>query len=126
MVTITRSNLLKGSLRVFFANYVQFYRVQLLLDESNDEYYTHTRWGRVGEFGAVKTMGPFDLHAAFKEYNSKFKGKTGHNWEDRAKEPKKGKYTFIEKSYEDEEENGGGKFIQPLCLKGQAWKNGRS
>ena len=41
-----------------------------------------------------------------KEFDKKFKSKTGHSWSDRAdaKEPKKGKYTFIERSYEDDEE----------------------
>lgn len=67
-----------------------------------DQYFTHTRWGRVGEFGKMATMGPHELEDAMKEYDKKFKDKTGLNWEDRAAEPKKGKYTFIEKSYEDD------------------------
>ena len=49
-------------------------------------------------------MGPFTLDAAEAEYNKKFKDKSGHTWEDRAEPPKKGKYTFIEKSYEDSDE----------------------
>ena len=68
----------------------------------------HTRWGRVGEFGQVKTMGPMDLEAALKEYGKKFKDKSGHKWEDRSEPAKKGKYTFIERSYEDDEDEDEG------------------
>ena len=69
------------------------------------DHYAHTRWGRVGEYGQVKTMGPMDLDGALKEYNKKFKDKSGHNWDDRNEAPKKGKYTFIEKNYEDDDED---------------------
>ncbi|KAL8932219.1 MAG: hypothetical protein Q9216_006921 [Gyalolechia sp. 2 TL-2023] len=82
----------------------KFYRLQLLLDPKSNKYYAHTRWGRVGEFGQVKTMGPQSLEAAMKEFDKKFKDKSGHKWEDRGEPAKKGKYTFIEKSYEDDED----------------------
>lgn len=65
----------------------------------------HTRWGRVGEFGQVKTMGPFDLDKAIQEYNKKFKDKSGNKWEDRSQPAKKGKYTFLERNYEDDEDD---------------------
>ena len=78
--------------------------MQVLVDEAGDQFYTHTRWGRVGESGQVKTMGPESRDSALKDFDKKFKAKTGHAWEDRAEAPKKGKYTFIEKSYEDEED----------------------
>ena len=65
----------------------------------------HTRWGRVGDFGQVKTMGPFDLDGAFREYNKKFKDKSGHKWEDRCQPAKKGKYTFLERDYEDDQDD---------------------
>ena len=54
----------------------------------------------------MKTIGPASLEDALKEFDKKFKSKTGHSWSDRAnaKEPKKGKYTFIERNYEDDEE----------------------
>ena len=84
---------------------MQFYRLQLLQDAKGQKYFAHTRWGRVGEFGQVKTMGPVDLDAALKEFDKKFKDKSGHKWEERGEPAKKGKYTFIEKNYEDEEEN---------------------
>ena len=54
-------------------------------------------------------MGPEDFDAAFKEFNKKFKDKSGHNWEDRSEPAKKGKYTFIEKNYEDDDDDAEGK-----------------
>ncbi|MCJ1228206.1 hypothetical protein MMC12_004867 [Toensbergia leucococca] len=82
----------------------KFYRLQLLHNEGTDKYYAHTRWGRVGEFGQVKTMGPESLENARKDFDKKFKDKSGHTWDERAEPPKKGKYTFLEKSYEDDED----------------------
>ena len=84
---------------------LQFYRLQLLYHEKDDNYFVHTRWGRVGEFGQVKTMGPMDdLEDALKEYNKKFKDKSGNKWDDRSEPAKKGKYTFLERNYEDDED----------------------
>ena len=80
--------------------------MQLLATDDDEEYYTHTRWGRVGEHGQVKTMGPIDLEAAHKEFDKKFKDKSGHAWADRPEPPKKGKYTFIERSYEEDDNDG--------------------
>lgn len=85
---------------------LQFYRLQLLEQTKGKQYYTHTRWGRVGEYGQVKTMGPFSLDDALKEFDKKFKDKSGHSWDDRAEEPKPKKYTFLEKSYESDDEGG--------------------
>ncbi|KAI4273525.1 MAG: hypothetical protein L6R38_006326 [Xanthoria sp. 2 TBL-2021] len=84
----------------------KFYRLQLLYKAKDDTYFTHTRWGRVGDFGQMKTMGPFDsLEPALKEFDKKFKDKSGHKWEDRGEPAKKGKYTFIERSYEDDSDD---------------------
>ena len=49
-------------------------------------------------------MGPMDLEPGLKEFEKKFKDKSGHKWEDRSEPAKKGKYTFIERSYEDDED----------------------
>ena len=50
-------------------------------------------------------MGPFDsLEPALKEFEKKFKDKSGHKWEERGEPAKKGKYTFIERSYEDDDD----------------------
>lgn len=81
----------------------KFYRLQLLYND-NDQYYAHTRWGRVGEYGQVKTMGPLDLEGAQKEFDKKFKDKSGHKWDERSEPAKKGKYTFLEKNYDDDED----------------------
>jgi predicted DNA-binding WGR domain protein len=69
------------------------------------QYYTHTRWGRVGEYGQAKTIGPFSLEEALKEFDKKFKDKSGLSWDDRSAEPKPKKYTFIEKSYESDDDD---------------------
>lgn len=53
----------------------------------------------------MKTMGPQSLEGALKDFDKKFKDKSGYNWEDRGEPAKKGKYTFIEKSYEDDSED---------------------
>ena len=49
-------------------------------------------------------MGPLDLDGARKEFDKKFKDKSGHKWDERSEPAKKGKYTFLEKSYEDDED----------------------
>ncbi|TKA67869.1 hypothetical protein B0A55_08409 [Friedmanniomyces simplex] len=84
----------------------KFYRLQLL--EGSKAYHVHTRWGRVGEFGQVKTMDFDDFDDALKEFNKKFKDKSGLAWDDRADEPKKGKYTFLEKNYDDDDDDATG------------------
>ena len=83
----------------------KFYRLQLLL-QTKKKYWVHTRWGRVGEYGQVKEMGPMDLEEALEEFNKKFKDKSGLDWEDRYEEAKKGKYTFLEKSYDSDDDDG--------------------
>jgi poly [ADP-ribose] polymerase len=49
-------------------------------------------------------MGPFSLEEALKEFEKKFKDKSGLSWDDRSAEPKPKKYTFIEKSYESDDD----------------------
>ena len=53
-------------------------------------------------------MGPTSLDVALKEFDKKFKSKTGHKWENRAdaQKHKEGKYTFIERNYDDDEDDG--------------------
>ncbi|KAI1202306.1 poly polymerase catalytic domain-containing protein [Nemania serpens] len=81
----------------------KFYRVQLLRSVAGD-YRTWTRWGRVGEYGQSKTIGNGSLEDALKQFNDKFKSKSGWSWDNRGNEPKSGKYAFIEKSYEPDSE----------------------
>lgn len=82
---------------------IKFYRLQVLKQDKGKKWFCHTRWGRVGEYGQVKSMGPTDFDSAMKDFEKKFKDKSGHAWEDRNEEPKKGKYTYIEKNYEDDD-----------------------
>ena len=50
-------------------------------------------------------MGPNTLDDAIKDFDKKFKDKSGQKWEDRGEPAKKGKYTFLEKNYEDDEDD---------------------
>ncbi|KAJ3577239.1 hypothetical protein NPX13_g3329 [Xylaria arbuscula] len=84
----------------------KFYMLQLLDDDENNTYHAHNRWGRVGETGQVKTMSFNNLESAKVEYDKKFKSKTGLKWEDRGQEPKDKKYTFVERSYDDDDDKG--------------------
>lgn len=78
----------------------KFYRIQLLHD--NGDYKTWTRWGRVGDRGQSKMLGNGTLNDALREFDSKFKSKSGLSWANRAEKPKNGKYTFIERSYTED------------------------
>ncbi|KAI1166566.1 PARP-domain-containing protein [Nemania serpens] len=82
----------------------KYYRVQLLRSVAGD-YRTWTRWGRVGEYGQFKAIGNGSLEDALKQFNDKFKSKSGLSWDNRGNEPKIGKYAFIEKSYEPDSED---------------------
>lgn len=88
---------------------IQFYFLQLLKSTHGrcGKFYTHTRWGRVGEFGQTKTLGPFDEEdEAMTEFEKKFKAKTGLAWDERDEEPLGGKnYTYLEKAYDDDEDD---------------------
>ncbi|KAK8056265.1 poly polymerase catalytic domain-containing protein [Apiospora rasikravindrae] len=68
----------------------KFYRVQLLRNITGD-YKAWTRWGR----------------DALKNFNKKFKDKSGLAWADRGNKPKPNKYTFIERSYAPDSEDEG-------------------
>lgn len=49
-------------------------------------------------------MGPSSLDDARKDFDKKFKDKSGHTWDKRSEPARKGKYTFLEKNYEDDED----------------------
>jgi poly [ADP-ribose] polymerase len=85
----------------------KFYFLQLLESKNGKHFYTHTRWGRVGEAGKSKTMGPQPFDEALEDFEKKFKEKSGFDWKNRYDEPSSGskKYTFIEKSYESEDDD---------------------
>ncbi|KAJ9657516.1 hypothetical protein H2198_004277 [Neophaeococcomyces mojaviensis] len=87
----------------------KFYVLQVLVDDKKkNTYYAHTRWGRVGEDGQVKTTKESSLDAAKKEYEKKFKDKSGLEWSNRTDTPKDKKYTYIEKSYENDDDDDAG------------------
>jgi poly [ADP-ribose] polymerase len=81
----------------------KFYRVQLLFCAKKG-YFTWTRWGRVGEHGQSSWLGDGLLENAIHHYEKKFKDKSGLKWENRLDNPRKGKYTFLERNYEDDGE----------------------
>ncbi|KAK0638610.1 poly polymerase catalytic domain-containing protein [Cercophora newfieldiana] len=85
----------------------KFYRIQLLVDSSG-VYRTWTRWGRVGERGQTAILGGGDLYDALRQFEKKFKDKSGLAWNQRGENPKPGKYAFVERNYsvesDDEEE----------------------
>ncbi|KAK5077150.1 hypothetical protein LTS08_006160 [Lithohypha guttulata] len=89
------------------ANANKFYRMQLWHDGMG-RWYTPTRWGRVGETGQLKMAADATTYNnALAEFKKKFKDKTGNSWEERSTGSiKKGKYAFIERSYEDTDTEG--------------------
>ena len=82
----------------------KFYRVQLLVG-AGSKYYTWTRWGRVGEHGQSACLGDGGLTDAMRQYEKKFKDKSGLKWENRLDTPRNGKYTFLERNYEEDDED---------------------
>ncbi|EED18221.1 poly(ADP)-ribose polymerase PARP, putative [Talaromyces stipitatus ATCC 10500] len=81
----------------------KFYRIQLLKSKKKDTYCSWTRWGRVGEMGAGAMFGPSDFESAKKSFEKKFKDKSGLAWKDRLNDPKSGKYSFLERDYEEDD-----------------------
>lgn len=82
----------------------KFYRIQLLQSKMDGSFFCWTRWGRVGEKGQSKMIGDGSWDWAIREFNSKFKSKHGNSWEDRLKPQKKPGYTYIERNYEDSDD----------------------
>ncbi|KFY23783.1 hypothetical protein V493_05637 [Pseudogymnoascus sp. VKM F-4281 (FW-2241)] len=82
------------------ANNNKFYRIQVQRDCYNKDFFmTWTRWGRVGERGQSASLGTGHLEDAIRHFEKKFKEKSGLAWADRRKDPKPGKYAFIERNY---------------------------
>ncbi|KFY13658.1 hypothetical protein V492_03110 [Pseudogymnoascus sp. VKM F-4246] len=81
------------------ANNNKFYRIQIQRNRYAAEFKTWTRWGRVGEHGQSAYLGDGSLENAIRHFEKKFKDKSGLSWADRRKDPKPGKYAFIERNY---------------------------
>ncbi|OBZ78849.1 Poly [ADP-ribose] polymerase 2 [Grifola frondosa] len=84
----------------------KFYVIQVLHAIGNTtDSILFTRWGRVGENGQSMKKGPFSHTTAVSEFKKQFKAKTGVAWEQRhGMIAKKGKYTWLERSFDDEED----------------------
>ncbi|KAF4975387.1 hypothetical protein FZEAL_7817 [Fusarium zealandicum] len=83
----------------------KFYRIQVLKDPKSPTFKTWTRWGRVGEAGQKAVLGNGSLDDAIKQFEKKFKDKSGLTWENRGENPKPGKYAFVERSYNPDSED---------------------
>ncbi|KAF4453009.1 poly ADP-ribose polymerase [Fusarium austroafricanum] len=81
------------------ANNNKFYRIQVLKDPKSSDFKTWTRWGRVGEMGQKAILGNGSVDDAIKQFQKKFKDKSGLAWDNRGDNPKPGKYAFVERSY---------------------------
>ncbi|QSS65792.1 polymerase [Histoplasma capsulatum] len=86
-------------------NHNKFYLIQLLENKSSGKYTTWTRWGRVGENGQCASFPGLTLDQAKDLFDKKFKSKTGCSWSDRLLASKAGKYTYIERNYEDDSDD---------------------
>ncbi|TFY57593.1 hypothetical protein EVG20_g8485 [Dentipellis fragilis] len=84
----------------------KFYVIQLLHPIGNNSFsILFTRWGRVGETGQKQVKGPFAAAQAIAMFKKQFKDKTSSAWEQRrTMVAKKGKYTWLERSFEEDEE----------------------
>ncbi|TFB04103.1 Poly [ADP-ribose] polymerase 2 [Trichoderma ghanense] len=85
----------------------KFYRIQVLYDGKSKQYKTWTRWGRVGEVGQSAILGNGTAADAIKNFEKKFKDKSGLAWENRGDNPKPGKYAFVERSYNPDSDDEG-------------------
>lgn len=83
------------------ANNNKFYRLQVLVDPRKKDYKAWLRWGRVGEHGQSALKGNGSLENAQSEFQKKFREKSGLPWNDRLKPAKANKYAFIERNYEE-------------------------
>ncbi|UNI18506.1 NAD(+) ADP-ribosyltransferase [Purpureocillium takamizusanense] len=85
-------------------NHNKFYRLQILRDTTSGSFKTWTRWGRVGEAGQNAILGNGTFPDALKNFEKKFKDKSGLPWDRRGEDPKPGKYAFVERSYNDDDD----------------------
>jgi len=80
----------------------KFYVIQLL--KTTCGYHVFTRWGRVGEPGRHASQPCANLSIGIREFEKKFKSKTGNNWANRDNfVPKSKKYTPVEIEDDDED-----------------------
>ncbi|CAK7270218.1 hypothetical protein SEPCBS57363_003994 [Sporothrix epigloea] len=82
----------------------KFYRIQVLCTTAN-KYLTWTRWGRVGERGQSAVLGGGMLDEAKRHFEKKFRDKSGLAWDRRTEDPRPGKYAFVERNYNDDDDD---------------------
>ncbi|CAK7225330.1 hypothetical protein SBRCBS47491_005851 [Sporothrix bragantina] len=85
----------------------KFYRIQVLRD-SKGKYSTWTRWGRVGERGQSAMLGGGTVEDAIKQFEKKFRDKSGLAWDRRTENPRPGKYAYVERNYNDDDDDDDG------------------
>ncbi|ERT01326.1 poly [ADP-ribose] polymerase [Sporothrix schenckii 1099-18] len=85
----------------------KFYRIQLLRATAG-KFYTWTRWGRVGDVGQYTMLGGGSFDDALKNFNKKFRDKSGLAWERRGDDPRPGKYAYVERNYEPDSDDESG------------------
>jgi len=86
------------SLSDWLANLIQLLR-------NGSDFKTWTRWGRVGERGQNAILGGGSLADALRNFEKKFKDKSGLMWTDRGEPPKAKKYAYVERSYNPDSED---------------------
>lgn len=86
----------------FGGNNNKYYRGQVLVDAgggNGSEYFSWSRWGRVGERGQSRMEGPYEAaEGAVTSFEKKFKDKTGHVWKGLAADypqSRPGKYSVM-------------------------------
>ncbi|KAJ6226080.1 DNA ligase [Anaeramoeba flamelloides] len=82
----------------------KYYEIQIIKD--GGQFKLFTSWGRVGYRGQSKVQAYSSAGPAIREFQKKFKLKTGNNWADRDNfVPKNRKYQPVEVVYEDESDD---------------------
>ncbi|KAF8985684.1 hypothetical protein CPC16_008566 [Podila verticillata] len=77
------------------ANNNKFYLIQLLINP-NGQTAVFSHWGRVGASGQSQTVHCGDINSGMREFENKFKSKSGNRWEDRDNfEKSPGKYFLL-------------------------------
>ncbi|KAF8145590.1 poly polymerase catalytic domain-containing protein [Mycena galopus ATCC 62051] len=96
----------------------KFYIIQLLKSITDPDPYTlYTRWGRVGEIGRLDQITTDCPLYAERLFDKKFKSKTGVEWIERETvAPKTGKYIWLDRHYDEEENNFQAAVIPPSIL----------
>ncbi|KAI5293085.1 hypothetical protein KEM52_005845 [Ascosphaera acerosa] len=88
----------------------KFYILQILRPAGgkHGEFILWCRWGRVGEHGQSMKVAYAGIDGCMREFDKKFRSKSGLSWQDRLQPPKLGKYTFVERTYDesDSEDDG--------------------